>query len=161
LARREARGVQVHQGQQGEGRRRGRGGVRRQQRAQAADSVFTKRGAGVTFVPLGAPPPEAALAHLVGRATEHFERWVRRHGKGGDADADASNETRTPSAIETRRQAASQRGPFARLDEPPLGELGGDDMPLAPRPLHLVATQPLAPLELAADLGPAHFFGIG
>ncbi|MCU0687673.1 MAG: hypothetical protein MUF34_36435 [Polyangiaceae bacterium] len=41
----------------------------------------------VTLVPLGAPPPEA-LAHLVGRVAERFGRRGRRHGKGGDADAD-------------------------------------------------------------------------
>ncbi len=97
----------------------------------AADVVFAKRGAGVTFVPLGAPPPEA-LAHLVGRVAERFGRWVRRRGKGGDTDADASNEMRTPSAIEACFQAASQRGLFARLDEPPREELGGNDTPLAP-----------------------------
>jgi hypothetical protein len=96
----------------------------------AADGVFAKRGAGVPFVPLRAPPPEA-LAHLVGRVAERFGRWVRRHGKGGDLDPDASNETRTPSATEACLQVASQRGLFARLDEPTPEELG-DDAPLAP-----------------------------
>jgi putative transposase len=72
----------------------------------AVDGVFAKLGAGVTFVPLRAPSPEA-LAHLVGRVAERFGRWVRCHGKGGGSDADTSNETRTPSAAEACLQVAS------------------------------------------------------